>query len=156
VGQYLASSDCDTTDYKHDIGELIGNAGGNDDGNAKSMGNGHVGSDGNVHVKSYGNGYGEDNDEAPHDAKANGNYFLATNGQIGNGQATKPKSHAKTNAQATEVMHVPLGWKSRPWRGQGLEILWQHGIDHAQVFDSAKRRKGLLNAIRAYCAQPAD
>jgi pimeloyl-ACP methyl ester carboxylesterase len=153
VRQYLASPDCDTTDYKHDIGELIGNAAGNDDGNAKSMGNGRVGSDGNVHVKSCGNGYGENNDEAPRDAKANGNYFLATNGQIGNGQATKPKSHAKINAQATEVMHVPLGWKSR---GQGLEILWQHGIDHAQVFDSAKRKKGLLSTIRAYCAQPTN
>jgi hypothetical protein len=71
-------------------------------------------------------------------------------------QATKPKSHANINAQATDLMPVPLGWKSRPWRGQGLETLWQHGIDHAQVFDSAKRRKGLLSAIRAYCALPAD
>jgi pimeloyl-ACP methyl ester carboxylesterase len=149
VGQYLASSDCDTIDYKHDRGEPIDGAEGNDS-------NDRVGSNGNVHVKSCGNGYGEDNDEALYDAKANGNYFLATNGQAGNGQATKPKSHAKINAQATEVMPVPLDWKSRPWRGQGLEILWQHGIDHAQVFDSAKRRKGLLSAIRAYCSQPAD
>jgi pimeloyl-ACP methyl ester carboxylesterase len=156
VGQYLASSDCDATDYKHDIGELVGYAGSNGNGNAKSIGNGRVGSDGNVHVKSCGNGCGEHNGEALHDAKANGNYFLATNGQIGNGQATKPKSHAKINAQATDLMPVPICWKSRPWRGQGLETLWQHGIDHAQVFDSAKRRKGLLSAIRAYCAQPAD
>jgi hypothetical protein len=51
VGEYLASSDCDAADYKHDIGELAGYAGNNSNGNSKSTGNGRVGCDGNVHVK---------------------------------------------------------------------------------------------------------
>jgi pimeloyl-ACP methyl ester carboxylesterase len=155
VGRYLASSDCDSTVQEHHIRKLGNYSGSNGNGYVKTNGNGYVQNDGSVHVKSSGNGNVEHN-EVLRDANANGNGFLGTNGHIGNGHATKPNSHAKIDAQATELMSVSRGWEYQLWRGQGLEILWQQGIDHAQVFDSAKRRKGLINAIRVYSAQPAD
>ena len=42
-------------------------------------------------------------------------------------------------------------WKTRPWKGQGLEILWFEDLDHAQVFDSKRDRRKLVNVVRAYC-----
>jgi pimeloyl-ACP methyl ester carboxylesterase len=140
VGRYLASSDCDSIGHKDDISRFVGYD--------QSNGNGWGESDSDVHIKSNGN--------ILHDAKTNGNGFLVTNGHIGNGHAIIPNGYAKFKAQAIEQMHIPIDWKSRPWRGQGLEVLWQNGMDHAQVFDSAKRRKGLIRAIRAYSEQPAD
>ena len=152
VGRYLASPNCDFTDHSSDSDRF----------------DGYVESDRNV--------YGEDNSEALHDTKTNGNGLLATNGHVGNGHisnghvskghvgnghvgnghATCPNSYAKIDAPETHLMPAPDHWKSRPWRGHGLEILWQRGIDHAQVFDSAKRRKRLISVIREYSAQPTD
>lgn len=42
-------------------------------------------------------------------------------------------------------------WKSRPWKGTGLDILWFKGLDHAQVFDSRESRARLFHALRGYC-----
>jgi len=42
-------------------------------------------------------------------------------------------------------------WKCRPWKGTGVDILWFHGLDHAQVFDKPETRKRLIDAIRTYC-----
>lgn len=41
-------------------------------------------------------------------------------------------------------------WKNRPWTGTGLEVVWHEKLDHAQVFDSEKTRRGLVNAINVY------
>jgi pimeloyl-ACP methyl ester carboxylesterase len=45
------------------------------------------------------------------------------------------------------------GWKSRPWLGAGIDILWFSSLDHAQVFDKRATRRRLINAIRAYTEQ---
>ncbi|KAG9249074.1 hypothetical protein BJ878DRAFT_150702 [Calycina marina] len=42
-------------------------------------------------------------------------------------------------------------WKNRPWRGDGIDVLWFSGLDHAQVFDKPATRRRLINCIRAYC-----
>jgi hypothetical protein len=42
-------------------------------------------------------------------------------------------------------------WKSRPWQGIGIDVLWFENCDHAQVFDKLARRRRLINAIRVYC-----
>lgn len=44
------------------------------------------------------------------------------------------------------------GWKHRPWRGKGIDILWFDDLDHAQVFDTPATRRPVLEAIRAYSA----
>ena len=41
-------------------------------------------------------------------------------------------------------------WKHQQWRGQGLDILWFDDLDHAQVFDSKKDYKRLVEVVRAY------
>ena len=43
-------------------------------------------------------------------------------------------------------------WKSRPWSGEGLDLLWFQELDHAQVFDYKATRSKLLEVVRAYCA----
>ncbi|KAI9743742.1 MAG: hypothetical protein M1835_002862 [Candelina submexicana] len=45
------------------------------------------------------------------------------------------------------------GWKHRAWRGTGMDVLWFEDLDHAQVFDSKKNRKRMVDIVRAYCAQ---
>ncbi|KAF4630681.1 hypothetical protein G7Y89_g7452 [Cudoniella acicularis] len=42
-------------------------------------------------------------------------------------------------------------WKSRPWRGTGIDVLWFKELDHAQIFDSPASRRRLIGAIRTYC-----
>ncbi|WPH05096.1 Hypothetical protein R9X50_00799700 [Acrodontium crateriforme] len=41
-------------------------------------------------------------------------------------------------------------WKFRAWQGQGLEVLWYEGLDHAQVFDTPGSRARLLNVVVGY------
>lgn len=135
VGQYLGSPDCDFTE--HGSTNVTCNCYARSTGNANDCGEGDD------------KGYHSINGRARHGPKANGNGFSATQSTIGNGHTTSPYSDAK-------IMSVPGDWKSRPWHGRGLEVLWQPGIDHAQVFDSAKRRERLISVIRAYSAQPAD
>jgi hypothetical protein len=43
------------------------------------------------------------------------------------------------------------GWKTRAWRGSGIDILWFENLDHAQVFDKPATRRMLISAIRSYC-----
>jgi len=43
-------------------------------------------------------------------------------------------------------------WKSRKWRGKGIDVLWFKDLDHAQVFDKPSSRARLIQAIRTYCA----
>lgn len=42
-------------------------------------------------------------------------------------------------------------WKTRPWRGSGIDVLWFKDLDHAQVFDAPSSRRRLISAIRTYC-----
>ncbi|RDL33575.1 uncharacterized protein BP5553_07943 [Venustampulla echinocandica] len=42
-------------------------------------------------------------------------------------------------------------WKSRPWRGSGIEGLWSEDLDHAQIFDTRASRRRLIDVIRVYC-----
>lgn len=44
-------------------------------------------------------------------------------------------------------------WKSRPWRGSGIDVLWFQDLDHAQIFDKPSTRKRIISAIRAYCEE---
>jgi pimeloyl-ACP methyl ester carboxylesterase len=41
-------------------------------------------------------------------------------------------------------------WKSRPWIGHGLELLWFEQLDHAQVFDFENTRRPVIRTISAY------
>ncbi|KXT03339.1 hypothetical protein AC578_3945 [Pseudocercospora eumusae] len=42
-------------------------------------------------------------------------------------------------------------WKEKAWAGKGLEMIWNEDTDHAQVFDSAKKRERLVQVVRTYC-----
>ena len=42
------------------------------------------------------------------------------------------------------------GWKTRAWRGRGLEVLWCEDLDHAQVFDDKKGREKLVGVVKEY------
>lgn len=46
-------------------------------------------------------------------------------------------------------------WKRQPWKGEGTEVIWFDGLDHAQVFDKAATRRPLVRAIKTYCTQGA-
>lgn len=41
-------------------------------------------------------------------------------------------------------------WKHQRWVGQGLDIIWLDGLDHAQVFDSKQNCRMLVDVVRAY------
>lgn len=42
-------------------------------------------------------------------------------------------------------------WKTRAWKGKGIDVLWFGNLDHAQVFDKPATRRPIISAIRAYC-----
>ncbi|RFU30899.1 hypothetical protein B7463_g5455, partial [Scytalidium lignicola] len=58
-----------------------------------------------------------------------------------NREAKKPNGNAE----------VDESWKSRPWKGSGIDILWFKELDHAQIFDYPEGRAKLIEAIRIYC-----
>ena len=41
-------------------------------------------------------------------------------------------------------------WQARPWTGQGLDVIWFHTKDHAQVFDDPTDYRRLIRVIRSY------
>ena len=41
-------------------------------------------------------------------------------------------------------------WKDGKWKGNGLDILWFHDLDHAQVFDSKASCETLVNVVKGY------
>ena len=53
----------------------------------------------------------------------------------------------QTRARSYGTMEL---WKQRPWRGKGLEVVWWDGLDHAQVFDTLKGRKRLVDVLVEY------
>ncbi len=44
-------------------------------------------------------------------------------------------------------------WRDRKWVGEGLDLIWYRRLDHAQVFDEARSRKPLVEAIERYSAR---
>ena len=44
------------------------------------------------------------------------------------------------------------GWKRRAWRGEGLDLMWFGGCDHAQVFERPREWQRLVEVVRAYAA----
>jgi hypothetical protein len=41
-------------------------------------------------------------------------------------------------------------WKTRPWVGSGLEVLWFEQMDHGQVFELERTRRPIIKAIGVY------
>jgi pimeloyl-ACP methyl ester carboxylesterase len=41
-------------------------------------------------------------------------------------------------------------WKTRPWMGSGLEVLWFEQLDHGQVFELERTRRPIIKAIAVY------
>lgn len=44
-------------------------------------------------------------------------------------------------------------WTERTWKGEGLEVLWFEGCDHAQVFDNERNFRRLVQVIKTYCSE---
>ena len=132
VARYLNSWDGASTDHRSGHGEC----------------NGYIESDDALCL--------ETNGHALCSSKVNGNGHLTSNGDVGNANGTISSDYGTIRSEKTNHMSPHQGWEPQPWRGHGLEILWQKDVDHAQVFDSAKRRKGLIDATRTYSAQPTN
>jgi pimeloyl-ACP methyl ester carboxylesterase len=47
-------------------------------------------------------------------------------------------------------------WKDTSWSGYGLDILWFGNLNHAQVFESKRTRKTLLDATMSYSRVPNE
>jgi len=73
---------------------------------------------------------------------------LLTDGVLGmtNEGNTKVTLNKSTNEGRAE-------WKARPWKGSGLEIIWNNHLDHGGVFDSEQSWRPLVTAIDIYSAQ---
>lgn len=54
------------------------------------------------------------------------------------------------NESEHEEDFVEEKWKSRPWKGTGIDVLWFKNLDHAQVFDKAATRRRVIDAITTY------
>ena len=63
-------------------------------------------------------------------------------------------------ADAEKIKHMELkvdgadnaeeAWKTWKRKGEGLEVMWWEGLDHAQVFDTEARRIKLIEVLVAY------
>lgn len=178
VGQYLASSSDDSTSDDAFFGHCSGSATALTNGSAsKHVENDHGHANGNGDCFTLTNGNVMKHADGDH-GHANGNGFAVTKSSViknvnndygpasGNGYAVanrktvehinKHENHANDCLKRARAKAIKHDWKSRPWQGEGLDILWQANLDHAQVFDSAKRRNGLINAIKAYSVRTSD
>jgi hypothetical protein len=54
-------------------------------------------------------------------------------------------------SESEDIENDPEEWKTRPWQGQGINVLWFKDLDHAQVFDKHSTRMRIINAICTYC-----
>ena len=135
VGRYLASPSPQIKDNKTCHGNRRASR---SRGEAKSRIQGHSGE------LVLANGYGH----------SNGHIDKHTNGDL-NGHAHCQLSGAKERYDDADDDDDDK-WKSRPWDGQGVDVIWHERLDHAQVFDKARTRKKLINVIKVYCSQPAS
>ena len=44
-------------------------------------------------------------------------------------------------------------WEQAEWTGRGLDVIWNSELDHAQMFDTSRKRAPVVHAVRTYCAQ---
>lgn len=58
------------------------------------------------------------------------------------------QTHMKLETHESGVKNE--AWKTKPWSGSGLDVLWCEDLDHAQVFDDKKARARLLRVIAEY------
>ena len=56
--------------------------------------------------------------------------------------------HMKLETHGTDA--TDDSWKTKPWTGRGLEVLWCEDLDHAQVFDDKQARAKLVSVITDY------
>jgi hypothetical protein len=54
-----------------------------------------------------------------------------------------------SNVSAVE-QEATQAWKSKPWVGYGLELLWYEQLDHGQVLSFENTRRPVIRAISAY------
>lgn len=57
-----------------------------------------------------------------------------------------------TDADATSVEKGT--WKSRAWKGDGVDLVWSEDLDHAEIFDYKATRRQMLDVLWKYCALP--
>jgi len=60
-------------------------------------------------------------------------------------------SDAEIDTEKERIKEYDEDWKERTWQGEGVEVLWFEGLDHAQVFDRRWSRKRLVDVIKVYC-----
>jgi pimeloyl-ACP methyl ester carboxylesterase len=89
------------------------------------------------------------------DTEAVRRYLIATSseGPVANSRASRTLDGDETATVIKTVREDTGAWKGRPWTGSGLEVLWFEHLDHAQVFDSEKTRRPLVEAIGVYSAR---
>lgn len=68
-------------------------------------------------------------------------------------EAEEPDSSQQAGYVDEESLADIQEWKTRPWKGRGIDILWFKDLDHAQVFDKRATRRILISAIRSYCEE---
>lgn len=71
-------------------------------------------------------------------------------GEYLTGPLAKGTTAASTNILQASNDKVKSAWKTKPWEGIGLEVIWYEHLDHAQVFDLKKTRKPVVKVISAY------
>lgn len=108
-------------------------------GHANGYANGHASGYANGHANGYTNGH------------ANGNRPLIDIEDDSEVDESDTSLHGgyvdeESNANVEE-------WKTRAWKGNGIDILWFKDLDHAQVFDKPATRRMLISAIRSYCEE---
>ncbi|KAK4972547.1 hypothetical protein LTR66_005984 [Elasticomyces elasticus] len=79
------------------------------------------------------------------DAESVGRYLVGSKPM-----ATRQATCEKNSDKLAPVMDQQE-WKTRPWKGDGLEVLWFDDLDHAQVFDKKATRARLLAVVKSYC-----
>lgn len=67
--------------------------------------------------------------------------------RLGNYLASDPSLWKPSSSQTDEDTG---SWKSRKWRGDGLDILWYNELNHAEVFDTKRDMEPLVEAIACY------
>lgn len=62
------------------------------------------------------------------------------------GESRSKKEEADNEAALLGVEE----WKSRPWTGKGIDIIWFEDLDHAQVFHHKKERIQVVDKVQRY------
>ena len=58
-----------------------------------------------------------------------------------------------TRARGVRAMddHRSDQWKRWAWKGEGMDVLWFKGLNHAEVFDTKADRETLIRVLMDYC-----